>query len=346
MSPLRRFAEDFGVHAVRHELPQPGLPSKAVDDGRDVPPTTSLDYESPPGAWQALPSAGAAKEPPRRFVDGSVVSRTIGVVRVGGRSRPLLIACAGAAALELDGRRLARRPKDVVVEPLVCLLAQGIGEDALAALSSGVQNLGMTLISSPARIEAGVDFETLRRRTFDLAKRRMEAAETKLTIRGGQTPSLIDGLLERRLTTAATQTLPVYGFVKRQLRSYLPADLAEGVIALRQGERSPAFLVHSKNGDFVSWYLRLHAPADSTPGAGLVRISTAAAYLEKRFAPRDGPSEISAVSAALVAMRHRQRSYSRMPNSIEPIVCVEDSLRAMMPDLDQLTARVHRAMHL
>jgi hypothetical protein len=50
------------------------------------------------------------------------------------------------------------------------------------------------------------------------------------------------------------------------------------------------------------------------------------------------------VSAAVVELRHRERSYDRAAVSLEPIVRVEDQLHAVMPDIAQITARLHRAL--
>jgi hypothetical protein len=181
----------------------------------------------------------------------------------------------------------------------------------------------------------------------------MEAAERAVLLDDPDTPAVVDGLLERRLTSTSSQMTPAYGVVKRQLRRYLPDSLVHVLYGLAAGERTPAFLLATEHGEFVSWYVRLTTSAFSArgigvgPSYGIVRLSVARAYIEERFHDSaERFAELSAVSAAIVELRHRERSYDRAAVSLEPIVRVEDQLHAVMPDIAQITARLHRALQL
>jgi hypothetical protein len=172
----------------------------------------------------------------------------------------------------------------------------------------------------------------------------MEDAERDVLLRSPTIPCLLDGLLERRVTTVASQAIPAFGMVKRQLNPLLPQRLAHLVHHLAPGERTPAFIVDTEHVSLVTWYLRLSDPGRAAPTAGIVRLTATRAYFETAFADAAARvAEISAVSAWLRHLRCRQSSYRRAAVSLEPIVRLEDQLHALLPSLSQLTARVHRA---
>src|SRR3954471_24588838 len=81
---------------------------EADEDDESEANQRDFDFELPQHAWRALPPAEAPADPPVRFVDGSIVSRTVGLITVAYRRRPLIAATISAAALQLDGRSLKR----------------------------------------------------------------------------------------------------------------------------------------------------------------------------------------------------------------------------------------------
>ena len=325
-----------------------------LDDDVGAIQSGELGYESAITDWRAIPCAGVAVAAPRRFVDGAIGSRTVASFTVDRLPRPAVLAAVGAMALRLDPptRKLHRDGGGIRCETVLCIVANGLSAASLDELAEGLSALGIALVATESQ-DADVDFEVLRRRCFDFAKRRMEAAERAVLLEDPDTPAAVDGLLERRLMSASSQMTPAYGVVKRQLRRYLPDGLMPVLYGLAAGERTPAFLLATEHGEFVSWYARLTTSGSSARGIGLgpsygiVRLSVARAYLEERFPdPAERFAELSAVSAAIVELRHRERSYDRAAVSLEPIVRVEDQLHAVMPDIAQITARLHRALQL
>jgi hypothetical protein len=306
--------------------------------------TRQLSYELAAGDWQPVPCAGSPAEPPTRFIDGSVFSRTVAVLTVDGSRRPAILACLGALALDMDGRRLVRPAGSLRAETVLCLLSNDVPEDHLLALGEGLGRLEIGLLASETE-ELAADFEVLRRRTWDLAKQRMEEAEQAVLFDQPNVPALVDGLLERRVVTAASQEMAAVGMVKRHHKQYVDDAHLNLLYELEPAERSPAFLIETKNAGFVSWYLRLSAADNVAPGYGVVRLTMPLAYLEHRF-PRAAErfAEVSAISHYVCGLRHREGSYARMGISLEPIVRVEDELHAVLPDIRQATARLHRAM--
>lgn len=304
-----------------------------------------LAYELPSAQWRAIPAAGIPSDPPKRFIDGSVISRTVAVFTVKERRRPALLACVGALELDLEDGRLIRRTPPTI-ETVCCLLANDMIASDIALLADGLTAAGIRLIASETE-ELSPDLELLRRRTFDLASHRMEEAERELLLNRPAIPALVDGLLERRLVTIESQSMPALGMVKRQIRQYLPNAFVNFLYDLAPGQRSPAFIVATKHASLVSWYLRLSGEERAVPSYGLVRLTASRHYLESRFPDASHRSqEMSALSSWALGLRHREAHYARAGISLEPIVRVEDELHALMPQISQQAARFHRALGL
>jgi len=301
-------------------------------------------YEVPAWEWAPIPSVGIPSAPPTRFIDGSLNSRTVGVIRVGGTLRPLILAVVGAVELRLVGRRLERRPDGQRTDCVVCVAANEMGTELTLELAHAIAELRIRLIARESDVESH-DFEVIRRRAWDFAKAEMETLERQLLLRDASTPALADGLLERRLVTIESQRQPAVGMVKQVLRHYLPAPLTSMLYDLRPGERTPAFLLQVKNAQIVSWYLRLGEGELMGPGQGLVRLSVPLEYLERRFpSASERTAELSALSNFLRSIRCRELSYGRAAVSLEPIVRAEEQLHALLPPIEQRAAALRRLL--
>jgi hypothetical protein len=340
---LRAVAHRYGVQAV-DDAPFGAQPlERHGADEESAERLANLGWEQPLEAWRPIATSGTPVQPPRRFVDGSVNGRTVATLTVSGRLRPALLAVVGAMALDLDGRELRRTPGSLHTESMLCVFSNQVPTADLDELEYGLVGMGVNLVA-PTTADLAADFEVLRRRTWDLAKRCMEDAERDVLVKNPTMPCLLDGLLERRVTTVASQAVPVFGMVKRQLKPLLPERLCELVYRLAPGERTPAFVVDTEHASIATWYLRLSDPGRASPTAGIVRLSATRAYLESAFSdPADRAAEISAVSAWLRSLRCRQASYKRAAVSVEPIVRLEDQLHCLLPSLSKLTVRLHRA---
>ncbi len=354
-STLGEFAARYALRPL-DEPPVTTTPfaQALLDDDVGAIQAGELSYERAVGEWRSVECAGAPVAAPARFVDGTIGSRTVASFTADGLPRPAVLAVVGAMALRREPgmRRLCRDPGGVRCETVLCIVSNGLPEPSLDQLADGLSRLGIGLVATESQ-DVDVDFEVLRRRCFDFAKRRMEAAERAVLLDDRATPAAVDGLLERRLTNADAQMTPAYGVVKRQLRRYLPDRLVSVLYGLAPGERTPAFVLATEHGDFVSWYVRLTTTAftghaiGAGPSYGIVRLSAARAYLETRFPdPAKRFAELSAVSAAIVELRHREYSYDRAAVSLEPIVRVEEQLHAVLPDIAQISARLHHALQL
>lgn len=348
-SPLRSIAREYAVRPV-DDAPFGPLPlaEQTLDEDEEALKARmkQLSYEVPAADWTPVASVGDPAGPPRRFIDGSVFSRTVAVFNVDGARRPCVLASVGAMALELEGKTLVRRAESLRVETVLCILSNGMPNEHLRLLDDGLARIGVRLVASETA-ELSADFEVLRRRCWDLAKDRMEDAERNILLSDRDVPALVDGLLERRLTTVESQDMPAVGMVKRPGRQYLPGSHLNLMYGLQSAQRTPAFILETKHASVVSWYLRLSDAGMASPSYGIVRLTVPQEYLEGRFpSASDRSNEISAISRYLYDLRHRQSSYPRAGISLEPIVRVEDELHAVLPDIRQQIGRLHRAMGL
>ncbi len=318
--------------------------AEADDEDQMSAKLEAASYEVPAWEWRPIHADGEPEEPPQRFIDGSLHSRTVGVIRVGSALRPLVLASVGAVELRLEGRELRRPPDGYRTDCVLCVAANEMNTELTLELSQAVSTRGIRLIARESDVETH-DFEMIRRRAWDFAKGEMEELERQLLLRDANTPALADGLLERRLVTIESQRQPAIGMVKQVLRHYLPAPLTSMLYELGAGDRTPAFLLRTKNAQLVSWYLRLGEGDLMGPGQGLVRLSMPVEYLERRFpSPSERSRELSALSHWLRRVRCREQSYGRSAVSLEPIVRAEEQLHALLPPIEQRAAALRRML--
>lgn len=298
-----------------------------------------FDIEMPASQWHPIPPAAPPSDVPVRFIDGSIATRTVASIEVNGRIRPVLAAVISAAGLEMDGRTL-RRSAGARTRRVVCMYGDGIEPTILDEARDGLRELGTHLL---VRISDAAlpDFDTLRRMTRGLAMEAMEQDERAVLLHSAGTPTLVDGLLERRLAGALDQNVAAVGLVKRQMALYLPPSLQELLHRLRPGERSPAFLLRTEHVDLVNTYMRLSSQPGASPTYGIVRVTVPSEYVRRRHAG-EMSAYLSGLAGHLYRLRHRDLAYARAGISIEPIVRCEDHLHAIRPDIEAFVTKLHR----
>ena len=272
--------------------PFPGHEADEEEEGRGL--DLNLDVEVAQAAWRGIAPGAAPADAPVRFIDGSIKSKTVGCIIVGGRRRPLIAAAVSAAAMEIEGRG-TKRGEATRTKKVLAVHSNGIERGDWLEAFHALGEIGVELRSSEAEAApGGGDFDTLRRTTRGIAMLAMEEAERDVMLAGLPAPTLMDGLLERRL---ATQKLdwPVIGLVKRQMTSYLPSALQEIVYGLRPGERTPAFVMDTlQHVELVNFYMRLSSEKGASPSYGIVRVTVPSAYATKAHASRPAGVSVGA----------------------------------------------------
>ena len=320
--------------------PFPGLEADEEDDTKAG--RVDLDFERPQAAWAPIPPADPPDDRPVRFIDGSIKSKTVGSIVVGMRRRPLIAAAVTAAALEFDaglGGRSLKRGTGARKAKVLALHSNRIEEADPRASIHPLGEIGVKLLTS--EVEAQGDFDTLRRTTRSIAMLAMEEAERDVMLAEMGKPTLMDGLLERRLA-AQRHDVPVIGLVKRQMATYLPAGLQELTYTLQPGERTPAFVLDTpQHVTLVNTYVRLSSQTGASPSYGVVRVTVPLEYVEREHRD-DMPAYLSGLAGYLYRIRCRDQGYTRSGISVDPIVRCEDHLHAILPNLDALIPKLHR----
>jgi len=321
----------------------PPFPEQEADaDGPTEDSLRDFDFEIERHDWHPIAPSEAPPDAPVRFIDGSIATRTVGLLNVDGRRRPLIAATISAASLQIEGRTTRRT--GLLTSKVLCLNSNGIDPSVLAEAYAALDDIGIELRLSET--EDPSDFDSMRRSSHAIAMTAMEEAERDVMLQDVETPTLVDGLLERRLR-GTRHDVPVVGLVKRQLATYLPMDLQELAYSLRPGERTPAFMLRTvQHVDIVNCYVRLSELKGASPSYGIVRMTVSLDYLLRhhpRFAtgPESMSAHLSGLAGYIYRLRHRDLAYERAGISIEPIVRVEEHLHAVRPRLDALVYKLH-----
>lgn len=165
----------------------------------------------------------------------------------------------------------------------------------------------------PATVPADVPWHphALRARALALVALEREQLERQLAARWCAAESRwlwIDGGIAGNLALDASA--PAFGVVKSHNTLYGDHEAVRRVLALREGERSPAFLVgHRLRRAVASWYLRLRTAAHGDPLFGLVRVEVvpppALLTVEADAVARDQFSrQCDTLSSAILLERH------------------------------------------
>jgi hypothetical protein len=168
------------------------------------------------------------------------------------------------------------------------------------------------------------------------AMRRAEAAlASELAASGGLV--FADG----PLTFAGRERLAVVGFVKRLLRTYLPADAAALLPRLRVGERTPLFLIEDAIHPRYSWYARIaHGRLIEDALTGVVRLETSAA------AGLAAARQRADLSAGLLPPFASDPAHDpRAPQNLLPIGGLETRLRHLMGDTLVVRRAIESRLH-
>ncbi len=144
---------------------------------------------------------------------------------------------------------------------------------------------------------------------------------------------IVDGPLRGR-----THLERIVGYIKTHHKSYLPAEQAAVVVALKPGQRTPAFTMGT-SWRRTSWYLQLPATA-GVPWSGVVRLECSADL------PRPQVTHLADLTARLLPpFASTPHKDPRAPQNLVPIGGLERELRRRLGD-QQLLYRSLRAAGL
>ena len=302
-----------GSFRVRLDPWEPEYESAIQLSGEEEGPA-DVDAQIELGSWVAVVPSPVAVPDQVFFVDGvrriehrilvEAADRTlfgllgslgVGATRVTSRAQIVgeevrrVIAVAGGLELDPWELRLATGSVTVIFDPLA------VAENTPEAPLQGLQN-------------------SMREREAALA----ESLSTE--------ESLV--FLDGPLTFFTATKLPVIGFVKRLLRSYLPPEKALLLRSIEVGQRTPLFLIKETRHQRYSWYTRIASGRviDSTL-TGIVRLETSSALelgLVRRLA------DLS--TAVLPRFASSYGRDPRAPQNLYPVGGLETALRHRLGD--------------
>jgi hypothetical protein len=342
-------------HRGRRLRPDPALFDFDEDDEAPLvgEEPVDLDVETPRAEWapvDVLRATGAEGLLPIRFVDGCHRGQTVAWVQDGaGHPLPVMLAEVGGVCLraEGDGRGRTLRRECALVERVVTMVVDPFPWHEVESFAVALRQLGLRLVpASPPRDEddrpyLSFDFDLMRQRTRNRSVYEMELLEEVALAQDPHSPTLVDGLLQKRFHGLGRKDVPVVGLVKTHGQDYLHEQGWRVFFALLPGQRTPVFRVPHENLPVVSWYLRLGGgePDADSPAWGVVRVELTEAFWRTRPAPS---AYVDALSAWLFESRCRQAGYARAAVSVEPIVQAEQSLSSLLSPPEYLKSWFYR----
>jgi hypothetical protein len=314
------------------------------EDSEPADAKVDVEFEMQKADWEPRSTDCDPRQAPRRFIDGSMKPHLVMSLEDSrGRPRPVILATVGAVALDLvpaeDGHERLRRA-GYQVDTCLVFLGNGLDGRDVDILARACQAEGIRVLA-PDTDRISTDYDEVRQHTLDYVRREMLKLETSLLRRDPLVPTIVDGLLDRRLAEFTSHNVPAVGVVKRQQRTYLHSRGVQLVYSLRHGERSPAILLSTIHGDFVSFYLRLANDNGAMPHSGVVRVMVS---LERFDAMERSWVYLDRLAHWICRMRCLRTSYSRALVSLEPIVQAEEHIKSLLPDLGERVGKFNHIM--
>lgn len=261
-----------------------GAPLERLTMRAEAPGVAACLPLEPPEPRQIEPAGSPMVE---AFLDGIQRSRVVAHVH----GAPLVLATVAAAVRERMDRRLRTWERPLVRRLLLGSRA-ALGDARWhQLLDSGAPLVDIDDGSDGTAGDAAAAWHphAVRARALELVALEREQLERQLAAAWCARESRwlwIDGGVSGNLALDASAY--AFGVVKSHNTLYGDAASVRAVLALREGERSPAFLVgHRPRRAVASWYLRWRAPAPHDPLFGLIRVevSPPTALLEPECPP-------------------------------------------------------------
>jgi uncharacterized protein len=287
----------------------------------------SVDLRVEVGSWVAVLPAPAMLPTKIFFVDG--VRRIEHRILVEAEDRTLF-GLLGSLAV---GATQVTSQAEVVGEEIRRLMVVGGG------LELSPWEFPLAVGSATLRFEPLAVAENEPEAPLEGLQNTMREREASLAESLSADGSLV--FLDGTLSFFTATRVPVVGFVKRLLRSYLPPENALLLRRLQVGQRTPLFLIKETRHQRYSWYTRIGSGRviDSTL-TGIVRLETSSTLdleLVKRLA------DLS--TALLPRFASAAGRDPRAPQNLYPIGGLENALRHQMGDTLVIRRAIEAYLH-
>jgi hypothetical protein len=302
--------------------------------------------EQPEDEWEPilLPEAEPKLgEHPERFIDGCHTGHAVACLRAPtvGWPVPVFLAEVGGVAMETRGRTLVR--KFFGVERVLSFVTDPFPWEEVEAFAAAIGRLPefplRLLPTDRPKVEDPIDlfdYEKMRKAAQNRANNEMANWESIALAENRAASTLVDGRLEPRLRSPviAAKSALVVGVIKTHSSNLLHRRGWQTLLDLRPAHRTPYFRIAktaaggANDLPVVTWFLKIAGDEEVMPNWAAVRVEVPWVQFE-RWRTSDRSGFVNRLSRWLLDARCRQRSYSRMPVSMEPVVRAEDSLKSL-----------------
>jgi hypothetical protein len=260
----RRTGEDGGwtskaFSAVRRQAARQWRPACAGvgDTGGNASqaPEVDIDVEEDGSRWTAKGTllhpnwrARDWAERPVRFVDGKDVGQTVACLNSpSGTIIPVRLSEIGSIVMSVRDGELKR--EFVAVERVVSMVASAFPWEEMEALASQLSSHNFRLLAArPPGGELSDVIEDMRKAAQNRSLDEMEVLEELAVAQDPETPSVVDGRLERRSGGLNPERhSPVFGVIKTHRKVYLHSQGMRLLYRLAPGERTPAFFIQESD---------------------------------------------------------------------------------------------------
>jgi hypothetical protein len=351
---LRRFFRRHAGAAVAMYPPQQEIEAVAEDRAERI----EWSHEQAADKWKPvnLPEAPAKpEEQPARFIDGCFVCHPVVCLRAPGTGWPvpMLLAEVGGVAMRRKGHELLR--DFYGLERVLSFITTPFPWDEVEAFARAASNMpDFPLRVLPADLPENADavelfdYEKMRSKTYNRAWHEMAYWEALAFATDRSVPTLVDGPLEARVRVNVAKEMPlVVGVIKTHAANLLHPQGWRTLLDLKPGQRTPFFRVTTmaggepKNLPVATWFVKMASGDEVMPNWAAVRVEVPWVQLE-RWSETERTGVVNRLSRWLIDARCRQRSYARMPISLEPIVRAEDCLKSLFTPFGLLRNRFLR----
>ncbi len=243
------------------------------------------------------------------FIDGAMRVLHLGPLRgKDGILRPILGGHIGAVRLCLKNHHLER--EEFKLQRVLVLPREINGSSANFTFKTyGIEEKKLNH-----------DYESNKLKLYNFITEEMKKMELSLANCNSEL-IILDGLLNKDLVGSKNQT--ILGVIKTLKEIYLDSTKHNQLITIKEGFRSPVFLISTSDFPRASWYLRLNG--DYTSGyEGIIRIEIPLELFNKF-----GIIFINRMSKFLFNIRYLLKDYFRQPSILLPILEAERHLYSL-----------------
>jgi len=247
---IKSFMQNYGGR--RLDDFEPSEPAWGNAGGnKPQPKIADVDVEEEAPDWKAKGTllhpnwrARDWDERPVRFVDGKDVGDTVARLNSpSGYIIPIRLSEIGSVVMSVRDGELRR--EFATVERVVSMVASAFPWEEMEALATELMKHNLRLL--PARAPGGelTDIlEDMRKAAQNRSMDEMEVLEELAVAQDAETPTIVDGRLERRSGGLDPENhSPVFGVIKTHRKVYLHSHGMRLLYRLAPGERTPAFFI-------------------------------------------------------------------------------------------------------